>query len=367
MSESNRIHGFDTLRAVMLLLLFVIHAALSYMHTDVGDEWVYHDSSSEVFFDGLVIIIHFFRVPIFLIIAGFFAQMMLERYTERQFFLKRVKRLFLPFVLTMLLLMPVVNYLINSINHPADTFSWSQLLLNPSLYPMGVSTTYIWFIYYLILYNAIHLVLKSWIGPKINSLSILKPWLVIVLLFLTQTGLLLWSGTNYMVADYSLMPKIQPLMLHGIYYVLGVYLYRNRHLGSELEKRSTIIILFACLFLVFYLIRSYADIQSGRTQAPFDPILSLAGSLATFMFSIGGVGVGLKFSKKNTLFSEYFSKSSYFLYLIHFPFILLSLKVLQPYDWNAFIKFILVFTISLGASILSNEFWVRIWRRNPPI
>ena len=71
-----RFHALDALRAAMMLLGLVLHSAASYTRTPLGDAWPYHDPHTNVAFDLLVFFIHLFRMPLFFVVAGFFAALL---------------------------------------------------------------------------------------------------------------------------------------------------------------------------------------------------------------------------------------------------------------------------------------------------
>ena len=75
-----RIHSFDFLRAILLLLLFVIHAALPFIEIDMLNSWPYPSKKTHFIFDGLIGFIHLFRVPLFFILAGYLSSQMLAKY-----------------------------------------------------------------------------------------------------------------------------------------------------------------------------------------------------------------------------------------------------------------------------------------------
>src|SRR5438270_10442934 len=71
--SSGRYHAMDALRAAMLLLGIVLHAGLSYSHMPRSDLWPFKDSRSSVLCDLVIMASGLFRMPIFFMLAGFFA------------------------------------------------------------------------------------------------------------------------------------------------------------------------------------------------------------------------------------------------------------------------------------------------------
>lgn len=74
-----RLHALDGLRGTMMLLGLVFHGACSYVTTDITKVWPYHDAAQSPLADILMSYLHAFRMPIFFVLAGFFAAMMLAK------------------------------------------------------------------------------------------------------------------------------------------------------------------------------------------------------------------------------------------------------------------------------------------------
>ena len=72
-----RYHGLDGLRAAMMLLGLFLHALVSYMHVPVIEGiWPFRDASRHAMWTHLLFFIHIFRMPVFYVMAGFFAMLL---------------------------------------------------------------------------------------------------------------------------------------------------------------------------------------------------------------------------------------------------------------------------------------------------
>src|ERR671911_846280 len=96
---AQRYHSLDALRAAMMLLGLVLHSAASYTQAPLGSLWPYHDPQTSVAFDLLIFFIHLFRMPVFFVVAGFFAALLYYRDGLAGFARNRVRRVLLPLVL----------------------------------------------------------------------------------------------------------------------------------------------------------------------------------------------------------------------------------------------------------------------------
>ncbi len=95
-----------------MLAVVALHASVSYMTLRMPDlAWHVYDSSSHPFFDRLFIWVQGFAMPVFFTISGFFAVSLHDFLGEKRFIEHRVRRLFLPFLGCLLVLMPAVYFL----------------------------------------------------------------------------------------------------------------------------------------------------------------------------------------------------------------------------------------------------------------
>ena len=94
--NSIRYHGLDALRGMAMLLGIVLHAALPYM-PNVEAFWPADESSSHVI-NTIFQFIHIWRMPLFFILAGFFANLIISKKSWRSWWGNRFLRIALPII-----------------------------------------------------------------------------------------------------------------------------------------------------------------------------------------------------------------------------------------------------------------------------
>ena len=96
-----RYHGLDGLRAFAMLLGIVLHATLPYFALGAWPQnsyFLYGDNFSEPLY-ALFEFIHVWRMPVFFLLAGFFANLVLARRSFAYFYKDRLKRIVIPLVI----------------------------------------------------------------------------------------------------------------------------------------------------------------------------------------------------------------------------------------------------------------------------
>ena len=107
-SVSTRRHDLDALRGFAMLLGIVLHAAMSFI-PGMGVIWGVQDSQSSGLYAILLASIHGWRMPLFFLVSGFFTAMLWKKRGLRALLVHRFKRIFLPMVLAMLTIIPVMG------------------------------------------------------------------------------------------------------------------------------------------------------------------------------------------------------------------------------------------------------------------
>ena len=118
-----RYHGLDLLRAAMMFLGVVLHAGVMYMpFPDEMDIQTIAEHQRDPFRDvsgynmtaqRIVWVIHFFRMPAFMLLAGFFAALLMEKKGTGHLVKNRAQRILVPLILFWFFLWPI------------DRFAWS--------------------------------------------------------------------------------------------------------------------------------------------------------------------------------------------------------------------------------------------------
>ncbi len=343
----------------MVMLLIVFHCGVSFMNSSLDSEiWTYKNESTSVFFDALIGFIHTFRHPTFFIISGFVSEMMYSKYTSNTVLKKRFERIFIPFVITVLSLSHLVHLLLNKIEFGAYN-------INHQLF---IDSTYVWFLYYLTIYSVIHFIYKKWIKNRISFKNTIHNVITLsIIIYITTSITLYFWGENTLFGTYDFIPDFGSVMGYTFFYFLGVIFFKHQSLFYQLKKYGWLFIALGFLALNIYFYLSALKLNCNDDTFNFDWGLMLFYNFTSTYISLGAIGLALKFYTRPISLITYLSKSSYFLYLIHFPFVLLSLILISDKNWSVFVKFLVVLSLTLSISFFINFIWRKLWNNNPPI
>ncbi|WP_299626644.1 acyltransferase family protein [uncultured Tenacibaculum sp.] len=369
MQKTERIHSLDALRAIMMLLGIVLHAALTYNITDHGNAWSIKDpNTTNLFSDFLVLLIHSFRMQIFFVVAGFFGAML---YYERQpirMIKNRFSRIVLPLIVFLFLLWPFIVFAFNYTN---TVFSHQENALDISLgmytsfsSVLPKSTSHLWFLYYLSWITATVVIFKQVFKNKqiisgINNgfeFIIQRPFLRILsfstLIFITLNFL----GTAMVQTSASFIPDRNTYVYFLVFYVIGWFLYSAKHhLESFMRYDWSFTITAIVLSIVQGLIIQIYELDPSSNSV----LLIGLSALIVCLFTSGIIGLFVRYASNHSTRMRYISDSSYWVYLIHLPLT----AIIPAFIWNlplpAFAKFLIVVIITSVICFITYHYFVR--------
>ena len=92
----DRFHGLDALRGITMFLGIVIHAGLPYI-PNVQEFWPTDETSSHII-SAIFQFIHIWRMPLFFMLSGFFAHLIISKKSWRNWWGNRLLRIGLPVI-----------------------------------------------------------------------------------------------------------------------------------------------------------------------------------------------------------------------------------------------------------------------------
>ncbi|MCH2044020.1 MAG: acyltransferase family protein [Saprospiraceae bacterium] len=359
-NKTERIHSLDALRAIMMLLGIILHAAITYTTESQGRAWPLKDpNSTDPNMDILIEYIHSFRMPIFFIVAGFFAALLYYERSPRKMLKNRFKRILLPFVVFVFLLWPTLGgsflYTFKAFTGgpppQAPSEGFSLMMLVP------ISTFHLWFLYYLIMISTIGFILAKLVGlvPKLGQWIstvfniIINNALLKILLGITMLFTLLsiieeqWIPTS---AKWIVNWKV--LLFYTMMYLTGWILFKSKQYLHTFIQYDWLLV-FGGILAMFVSSIEYNYIWLGRLFSAMSICLSVFGITGLF----------IRYCSKHSAQMRYISDASYWVYLIHLPLTIFIPGLLADLAIPAVLKFMIVVIITTIITFVTYHYWVR--------
>ncbi len=363
--KTERLHALDSLRAIMMMLGIVIHSANTYVIADYGASWPLKDpNSTGLALDWISSVVHVFRMPIFFVIAGFFASLLFHERSPSIMIKNRVNRIFLPFLVFLVLLWPLVQI----------SFSYSNIVFAQGSNPFSTAlasfsrpaafvpghTMHLWFLYYLLMFSGASYVLGltfnklPWFTAKSSQLVsfvIQRPFLKIIAFTFITFLLLLIMNRTWVATSLRFTPDFNTFIFYFFFYMFGWVLFRSKSLLSSFKKYDFVFTALALLLFTWYF---FADLTAMALWVKIT-----IKSLNCCLFIFGITGLFIRFGSRHSATMRYVSDSSYWVFLLHLPLTAIIPGLIA--DWNipAIFKFLFVMSATTVFCLVTYHYLVR--------
>jgi peptidoglycan/LPS O-acetylase OafA/YrhL len=199
MEQGNvRITGFDALRFVMVVLVIMLHAAMTYMMF-VPEWWYVIDDNKSFGMALLVVFLDSFPMSALFFLAGYFAPPSLAKRGTAQFLHDKFMRIGLPWIIGVLLVAPFFAYA-SYVKYGLGPVSTPAFMKNFFFGPFYQQGHY-WFLGLLFFFLALYAVLQR-DGGKTRGVAGVSP-------AASVTALWIASVVSYYLAAYLIKPAVE--------------------------------------------------------------------------------------------------------------------------------------------------------------
>jgi glucan biosynthesis protein C len=362
MSAPERLHAMDNLRALAMLSGVLFHAALAYSplaHAFIPTA----DRVSSTAVDVCIWFLHLFRMPLFFLVAGFFAAMLVEKRGMGGFFRNRFTRIALPFVIFLPLVHVALKYstlhAAETVQHPSPVLAIIRQLLQTQGLPEQLpGTGHLWFLYYLLFFYVLVWSAKNFgletLGQRVRDLS--PVWLLGVLPVLLVPALASVSAPH--PAPESVLPQFWAFGFYGPFFAFGYLLYGHDAMMERLRPLAPWLLAASLiLYGVFWVL---LDRHAPSVQDPSAswPLAVLEAYISVWMTCVCLV-TGKAWLNRRHAVLRYLSDASYWIYLVHLPILFaLQYRLLDvKAPWG--IKFVASVLVTFAVCLLGYHAMVR--------
>ena len=148
----------DNLRAIALVLGVFFHAAIAYSSAS-ENLWPAWNQQNSMTIEFIAFFSHTFRMPLFFLISGFFAHMLLRKRGVVGFSKNRLKRILVPFIVFLpLVIVSLVGGMLWAVQFVESPSPFLGSIQATALNPLNIkpelpfSTAHLWFLYNLFMF-----------------------------------------------------------------------------------------------------------------------------------------------------------------------------------------------------------------------
>lgn len=356
-----RRYDLDWLRVIAFALLMLFHTGMLFC------TWDYHVKNFETSdtFNTVMRFLHQWRMPLLFFISGSAVWFAMERYSTWQFFLERHKRLLVPLVFGMLVVIPPQVYYERLYHQQQYDSFWDfyRTVFTTGSYPQGnLSWHHLWYIPYIWTYSMLMLPLFVWFrtrrgrGVLAWGLRWLEtPWMLCLIFLpgaLAETILRpYWpSDTNNLTADWA-------NFAHKLtFFAFGFALASEPRVYDVIAAhRRKFLLTGIALIAALHPVWAWGWHYPGQTTLNY----RLVANAHIWMWLLAALGYGRRYLSFNHPVLRYSNEAVYPFYILHQTVIIILGYYLVAADWSVPVKFVVVVA---GTFLISGAIYAGIIR-----
>lgn len=373
----SRMHGLDTLRGLAAVLVVFLHAGIPYMTNPLQHlVWPARDAHPSWEVDAVTWCTECFLMPLFFVLAGFFSEGLLISRGLREFLTGRTKRLLGAMFGAGLIVLPVclavwiLGWVSDGLYVPQRYIVRG---LPPELSDELFGVGHLWFLQNLYVY-CVALCVAHWFGRRVYRPRFLlqgnqphstqvqdKAWTFLLkpaLPAIPCALILFWDPRIVLGFYQGFVPVISKLMYYSIYFFVGTIIFRHRDMLRlrPRDGRRYLLIAGVAFTLLLPLIREHtSQALTGARLAQLAVLLALFSWLTTF----GLLSMCLRTRHGNNVATRYLANASFWVYLVHVPFVGLAQISISQLPLPTVCKFMLSGLTGLALALMTYEVFVR--------
>ena len=336
---TNRFHSLDFLRAFALLMGVLLHVLMLFLEPFDGSE---PRLGASIIF----IWIHTWRMPVFMLLAGFFTALSLSKRNTGNYAFNRLIKLGVPLLLLWSLI-PAIDEEASRLFKVPELISWLFYDV-----PFTFRLDHLWFLYYLLFFYGVLLLIKT-TAPLIFSLVIDFELSLSRVLCLWMPILILLSPLNKPIGGiFGEIPitfgeiHLGSMLFMASFFMIGMQAYKSSQFLENLQRTK----FWLPNLIVFSLIPIGLLAWGGVKDEPFAfagllelwIVNSLSGSAALLLvLSIMGLAMHKISSTGHVL--RWLVRLSYPIYVFHLLFVISVSGTLMFFGINDWVVVLLGF------------------------
>ena len=336
---TDRFHSLDFLRAFALLMGVLLHVLMLFLEPFDGSEP--RLGASIVF-----IWIHTWRMPLFMLLAGFFTALSLSKRNTGNYSFNRLIRLGVPLLLLWSVI-PAIDEEASRLFRVPELISWLFYDV-----PLTFRLDHLWFLYYLLIFYSILLLIKTAVpfiysfilGFELSLSRVLMVWLPILILLSPLN-----KPTGGIIGNDPITfgeINLGSMLFMASFFMIGIQAYKSSQFLENLQRTG----FWLPSLIIFSLIPIGLLVWGGIKDEPFAfsgllelwIINSLSGSAALLLvLSILGLAMHKISSSGHIL--RWLVRLSYPIYVFHLVFVISVSGTLMFFGFNDWLVVLLGF------------------------
>ena len=359
-----RRNDLDWLRLIAIVILLFYHTGMWFNTWD----WHVKNNETSVVFNHWMVWLHFWRMPLLLFISGAGTYMALGKRTPGQFAKERVRRLLVPVLFGMFVIVPPQIYY-ERISDYASYWDFYKTVFEFVPYPKGsFSWHHLWFVVYLLLYSLILIPFLVYIrSPRSHGLrNIAAKWMTpaagmifipIAILFITQLVL-----RPFFPDETHDLTDVAFFVYYMCFFIFGMLFYEETRLWEAAVNHSNNLLVYSCsIIAIFYFmyVSLHGIIILPWSHDTSELIFDISGIFLSWAVLITVIGFGQHYLHRPHPMLKYINEGLYPFYILHQTVIIVIGYYICHLDWSIAAKFWTISLLTLVSCVAVFLFLIR--------
>ena len=360
-NTSSRQAYLDWLRIAAILGVLFFHSAMPFAK---GETWHINNSEKSDLFAEFNFWLSRFRMPLLFFISGAVSYYMLKKYNGRHFIAQRWKRLMIPLLFGMLVIVPPQIYMERvSQGYTGSFWQFYPSIFEMKLYPNGnTSWHHLWFILYLFIYDLISVPLFKWLlfgkGKMFAETKLAwlakgkRIYLLMIPSMIAFSALILrFPSFQNLVSDWAMF------IYYYLFVIFGYLAMCNLQLVDSMvrNRRLSMLLAFGSIILINYFrwnnLTLVKMLGNNWQQSPITYVYLCIYPLIAWSWVLMLVGYAKKYIDKPHRIHGYVNEAIYPFFILHQTIIVILayyvVKINEAIITKYFFILLVTFIISL--------------------
>lgn len=361
----NRFAFIDNIKVFGNFIRCMIHAAVPYMVT-YSAMWPFDEEGSYVF-DFAIFEGHLFLMELFFVLTGYMFALQISKKTTKEFLINRLKKILIPFLLCLVIIMPVVLTYFNLKSY--TTYEWLEIdgliIAYKEGWNLGLSnffpTGHLWFLYYLMIFYIISLLLRRFITRIISYLERFSFFFLFIASCLISIVAFFFMKRWLVDNPLTLIPELPSLIHYYIFFFFGIISFSSKKLTAALQLNKYKFLVAGIIIGIFAIVPQLFFEKSEHqyyTLIKFTAIILHVIATYSLTISIWALFTQEK-SRNYSKPIAYLSDANYWIYITFLPIAMLIQLCLLPLSFSIFLKFLITYILGITICLVIYEYFVR--------
>lgn len=347
--NTGRKYYIDNLRWLWIVNLVPFHAAMAWNCWEGNYLWFHENRILSSF----VIFVAQWYMPLLFILAGMSSRYALQKRSNRQFIMERIKKLAIPLITGVFTVVALMTYFADKFHtgYPGNFLEHYSVFLTKITdltgYDGSFTPGHLWFLLYLFIISLLFILvvfIQKKIKPDLSFGRIKTAILPFLILFPIILSPVLDFGGKSIGEDFA-------------YYLLGYYILAEEDVLERIMKYRNLSLI---LMLISDAVLTYLFVWQGD-QANI--IETICQPFSTWFGILAFLGIGRRYFNQNNKFTRYMSSRSFMFYLFHFGW----LVVIQYYLSKITESTLVLFGGSVMVTIIMTLVTCEIVKKTPGV